>query len=178
MRRSAFTWIELIFVIIILGILAATAIAKFGSMSEQARVIKLVAFTGTLNRTSGAGFWFRSKDEGRGGSVAYPDYDNIVEQYICDVLNIKKSFFKKDIEKNRVILKFFNLESGKIKDIQGVEALAKQEKILKLQLNINKGDTLSTITTDANRHGFIIAKNDSIDIDKEINKHIKVIYEK
>jgi len=32
MKRSAFTWIELIFVIIILGILAATAIAKLGGM--------------------------------------------------------------------------------------------------------------------------------------------------
>lgn len=82
MKRSAFTWIELIFVIIIVGILAATALGKLGSMSDRARVAKLSAFTGTLNRTSGAGFWFRSIDDQRGGSVAFADYDDMVMRYI------------------------------------------------------------------------------------------------
>ena len=82
MKRSAFTWIELIFVIIILGILAATAIAKFGGMSDRANEVQLKAFTGTLNRTSGAGFWFRSIEDGRAGSVAFADYDAIIDQYI------------------------------------------------------------------------------------------------
>lgn len=82
MKRSAFTWIELIFVIIILGILAATAIAKLGGMSERADEVKLKAFTGTLNRTSGGGFWFRSIEDDRGGSVAFADYDAVIDQYI------------------------------------------------------------------------------------------------
>ena len=82
MRRSAFTWIELIFVIIILGILAATAIAKLGGMSERATEVKLKAFKGTLNRTSGAGFWFRSIEDDRNGSVAFVDYDTMIDQYI------------------------------------------------------------------------------------------------
>ena len=103
---------------------------------------------------------------------------NIVEQYICDVLNIKKNFFKKNIEKNQVILKFFDLKLGKIKSIQGVEDLAKQNEVLKLRLDINIGDTISNITTDANRHGFIIAKNESLDVNKEINDNIKIVYEK
>ncbi len=82
MKRSAFTWIELIFVIIILGILAATAIAKMGGMSERATEVKLKAFKGTLNRTSGAGFWFKSMEDDRNGSVAFADYDMIIDQYI------------------------------------------------------------------------------------------------
>ena len=82
MKRSAFTWIELIFVIIILGILAATAIAKLGGMSERATEVKLKAFKGTLNRTSGAGFWFRSLEDGHNGSVAFIEYDAIIGQYI------------------------------------------------------------------------------------------------
>ena len=82
MKRSAFTWIELIFVIIILGILAATAIAKLGGMSERATEVKLKAFKGTLNRTSGAGFWFRSMEDKRNGSVAFADYDAVLDQYI------------------------------------------------------------------------------------------------
>lgn len=82
MKRSAFTWIELIFVIIIIGILAATAAVKLGGMSERAKEAQLKAFSGTLNRTSGGGFWFRSLEDGRDGSVAYADYDAIVDQYI------------------------------------------------------------------------------------------------
>ena len=82
MKRSAFTIIELIFVIFILGVLAATAIAKLGGMSERATEVKLKAFSGTLNRTSGAGFWFKSIDEDRNGSVAFVDYDDVVDQYI------------------------------------------------------------------------------------------------
>jgi len=82
MRRSAFTWIELIFVIVILGILAATALAKLGGMADRAEEAKLQAMVGSLNRTSGAGFWFRSINEGKNGSVAFSEYSNIFDQYI------------------------------------------------------------------------------------------------
>ena len=82
MKRSAFTWIELIFVIVVLGILAATAVAKLGGMSERAKEAQLKAFAGTLNRTSGGGFWFRSINDNRNGSVAYSDYDDLIDQYI------------------------------------------------------------------------------------------------
>jgi len=103
---------------------------------------------------------------------------NIVEQYICDVLNIDKNFRKDIIEKNKTILKFFNLPLGTIRDIDGVETLSQKSEILKLQLLISKGDILSNVTTDANRHGFVIAKNEFMDIDREIEKYIKVTYEK
>ncbi len=82
MRRSAFTIIELIFVIFILGILAAVAVVKMGGMSDRAKEIQLKAFKGTLNRTSGAGFWLRSIAEGLDGNVSNPAYDLIIEQYI------------------------------------------------------------------------------------------------
>ncbi len=103
---------------------------------------------------------------------------NLVEQYICDVLEINKSFFKNNIAKNKTILKFFNLNKGKIKRIDGVEDFSKKEEVLKLRLLINNGDTISNITTDADRHGFVIASNEFIDINKVIEKNIKVIYEK
>ncbi len=82
MRRSAFTWIELIFVILILGVLAATAVVKMGGMTERAKEVQLKAFTGTLNRSSGGGFWFKSVNDGRNGSVAFDDYDDMIDQYI------------------------------------------------------------------------------------------------
>jgi len=82
MRRSAFTIIELIFVIFILGVLAAVAVVKMGGMSDRAREVQLKAFVGTLNRTSGAGFWFRSIEDGYEGNVSNPAYDLVIDQYI------------------------------------------------------------------------------------------------
>lgn len=57
MRRAGFTMIELIFVIVILGILAAVALPKFLGVSEQARAGKCGALVGTLNRTVFPSLW-------------------------------------------------------------------------------------------------------------------------
>ena len=82
MKRNAFTIIELIFVIFILGVLAAVAVVKMGGMSDRAKEVQLKAFTGTLNRTSGAGFWFKSIEDGLDGNVSNPAYDLVIDQYI------------------------------------------------------------------------------------------------
>ncbi len=57
MKRAGFTMIELIFVIVILGILAAVALPKFAGVSDSAQVGKLSAFVGTLNRSAGPAMW-------------------------------------------------------------------------------------------------------------------------
>lgn len=49
--------IELIFVIVILGILAAVALPKFAGVASQAQLGKTKAFVGTLNRTVGPALW-------------------------------------------------------------------------------------------------------------------------
>ena len=82
MRRSAFTIIELIFVIFLLGVLSAVAIIKMGGMSDRAQQVQLKAFAGTLNRTSGAGFWFRSIEDGQNGNISNSAYNATVDQYI------------------------------------------------------------------------------------------------
>ena len=57
MKRAGFTMIELIFVIVILGILSAVALPKFIGVSEQAQAGKCKAFVGTLNRTVLPALW-------------------------------------------------------------------------------------------------------------------------
>lgn len=69
MRRAGFTMIELIFVIVILGILAAVALPKFIGVSEQAHEGKLKAYVGSLNRTVAPALWSQSITNNSKGSI-------------------------------------------------------------------------------------------------------------
>jgi len=87
--KKAFTMIELIFVIVILGILAAVALPKFMGVSTQAHEANLKSFTGTLNRSVMPTLWSKSISEGHYGSINYLDLeynksksDNNLTQYV------------------------------------------------------------------------------------------------
>ncbi len=67
--KKAFTMIELIFVIVILGILAAVALPKFLGVANQAHEGNLKSFVGTLNRTVGPTLWSDAISKGYDGNV-------------------------------------------------------------------------------------------------------------
>ena len=82
MKRAGFTMIELIFVIVILGVLAAVALPKFIGVSEQAETGNCKSAVGTLNRTIGPVLWSKSLTAGTGGNISdvnmtthMPDYN-------------------------------------------------------------------------------------------------------
>jgi len=84
--RKAFTMIELIFVIVILGILAAVALPKFLGVAQQAHEGNLKGFTGTLNRTVAPTLWSQSLTDGNGGSIkTYTQYNGANFAKLTDI---------------------------------------------------------------------------------------------
>jgi hypothetical protein len=83
---------------------------------------------------------------------------DILEAYANDILNNERFPQPNTKSRNNVILKFFSFNSGNIKAIDGVKELLADERVMKFRLAVKEGDTIAPITSDANRHGFIIVK--------------------
>ena len=71
--KRGFTMIELVFIIIILGILASVALPKFKGVSDQAHKVNLKNFETTLNASVAPTLWSKSLSDNKGGDISYLD---------------------------------------------------------------------------------------------------------
>ena len=98
MLRS-FTLIELIFTIVVIGILAAVAFPRYFGIEQQAQKNVAKAFAGTLYRTVGHSFWAKSLAEKKDGSIKI---DNDGDS---------SKFFGKSLSEYTTIPKYFDQDS-------------------------------------------------------------------
>jgi len=92
--KKAFTIIELIFVIVIIGILAAVAMPKLTGIFDQAKISKIVAYAGTLQRTTIPPYWSASIMAGSNGEIntTIPGSTITYEEKILDDLEYPTEF--------------------------------------------------------------------------------------
>ena len=73
--------IELIFVIVVLGVLAAVALPRYFGIEQQAQANISKAFAATLTRTVGNSLWSKSISMGAHGSIKVDDDGNSSKFY-------------------------------------------------------------------------------------------------
>ncbi len=94
--KKAFTMVELIFVIIIIGILAGIAIPRYFLIGKYAHESNLISFVKTLNRTTGEDLWGRSIAHGKKGSIKNLSANEGAE-FLSKYIEIPKEINKSDI---------------------------------------------------------------------------------
>jgi len=85
MKRAGFTMIELIFVIVILGILAAVAIPKLSATRDDAKISKLASNLSTL--VSDAGSYYTSQGKTKWKAATWADVTNVELQDAADSMD-------------------------------------------------------------------------------------------
>ena len=79
--RNGFTMIEVVFVVLITGVLASTALPRFVGLSEDAHTAKIQHFVGMLNNSIGAQLWaeVQRNEPNIGGSVKNSTHTNQID---------------------------------------------------------------------------------------------------
>jgi len=74
-----FSMIELIFVIIIVGILASVSLPKLINVTEQSYEIKIKSYVNVLNKDISGVLWSKSLNDKRKGDISYLDINKYIE---------------------------------------------------------------------------------------------------
>ncbi len=107
---------------------------------------------------------------------AVTDY-NLVEQYINSCLDTSicsKRLF--NLSKNQITLRFFELKVGLFKEVTNWQNISNSSNCLAAKLNLTSGEEIHAISSDANRHGFLIVKGTNIVAENMINS-MRVSYD-
>ena len=88
---------------------------------------------------------------------------DIMDNYINDCIEGQRSLMQESsvVETNSVTLKFFKFSSGRIKRIDGWEGIRNDKNYIYGKLSVSEGMQIDAITSDANRHGFVICRGDA-----------------
>ncbi len=116
-NQKAFSLIELIFVIIISGILAAVALPRFTGISDDAHVTKLQAFVGTLNRSVGPSMWSglqRNEPDASASVIA------AVANTKYSTIGTSDSVLGTDAQIEAIPLEFIGSAAGQLADVTAV----------------------------------------------------------
>lgn len=99
---------------------------------------------------------------------AVSGYD-LSEYLILSALGERDLKVAEDAEsmKKASVLSFIQLSAGKIVSIENQEQIMKRNHILAFRLSVKPGDTITTITNDANRHGFLITTGATTELAKQ-----------
>ena len=100
---------------------------------------------------------------------------DLMRTYIDDCIGGKKNEQVQiaNVRKDPVTLKFFRFNNGKIISIDGWDDISRDKNCIFGRLSVQEGMQISNITSDANRHGFIICRGDA-KIARELTNRLTV----
>ncbi len=107
---------------------------------------------------------------------------DVTKQLVMDSLGLDRDLYlEKGCHDSRAAyLKFFVFAPGRIRRLEGVEAAAALPGIEALKIQLAAGDEINETSTDADRHGFVIATGETRDDAREAARSaldtVKVAY--